>query len=781
MLLVAAAGVSFFVEDEVGAILILTIVVLSGLLSFHQEFRAGRAVDDLLARVTTRATVLRDGAPVEVAQADVVIGDVCLLAAGDAVPGDARVLEARDLYVDEAALTGEPFAAAKRAGTCPADAPLARRDVLVHFGTHVVTGAGRAVIVRCGDDTELGRISATLRARAPETDFERGVRRFGHLLLEITLMLVLCIFAVNVALDRPVLDSLLFAVALAVGLTPQLLPAVISVNLAHGARRMAERRVIVKRLAAIESFGSMDVLCSDKTGTLTVGVVEVDGGYAPDGPASDAALDAACLNAAFEAGFANPIDHALRALGRRTGGARKIDEVPFDFQRKRLTIVFELPGGGRRAVTKGALEPVLAACATATLSTGAVVPIASVVDAVRGRAAAFGADGRRVIAIAVRDDAPAPFRREDETGLTLVGLVALHDPLKPGVVEVVEGLRAQGVALKVITGDNRWVAAAIAAKIGLGARVVTGPELDAMTPQAFGAVLASVDVYAEVEPHHKDRIITMLRRAGHVVGFVGDGINDATALHVADVGVSVDSAVDVAKDAADIVLLERDLGVLADGVAEGRRTFANTMKYVFMATSANFGNMFSMAGASLLLPFLPLLPTQILLMNLLTDLPEMTIAGDRVDAELVARPQRWDVRALRRFMIVFGLLSSIFDYATFAALRLGMHAGAAEFRSGWFVESVASAATIVLVIRTRGPAWRSRPSRALAWTTALVVAIAFALPLVPGAHALGFSRLGPDFYALVAGLVLAYVAAAELVKSRFYRVPAAAAAGRVGP
>ena len=766
-LLAGAAVVSVWVGDRTGAALILAIVVASGLLSFRQEYMAARAVDDLLALVTTTATVLRDGVAVERPLDAVVPGDVVLLAAGDAIPGDARVLDARELLVDEAALTGESFPAAKQAAPAAADAALARRASAVWLGTHVASGQGRALIVRTGRDTQLGAIAGRLQARPP-TEFELGLRRFGHLLLELTLMLVLVIFAVNVGLHRPVLESLLFSVALAVGLTPQLLPAVVSVNLAHGARAMASRHVIVKRLAAIESFGSMDVLCCDKTGTLTRGVVAVDGGATPEGAPSDEVVRFAALNARFQSGYANPIDHALRELAIDAAGWTKLDERPWDFSRKCLSVALAGPAGPQM-ITKGALDSVLALCTTARLADGRIVPLAEVREAVHARAEQLGKRGSRVIGVAAREGV-AQIGPTDEANLTLVGTIALSDPLKPDARAAVDELRGLGVRLVLISGDNRWIAASRAAEAGIPAeRVVTGAELARMSPRALAAVAVQVDVFAEVEPSHKERLITTLRRTGHVVGFLGDGINDATALHVADVGISVDTAVDVAKDAADLVLLERDLGVLAEGVRAGRTTFANTMKYVFMATSANFGNMFSMAGASLLLPFLPLLPTQILLMNLLTDLPEMTIADDRVDAELVQAPRRWELAPLRRFMLVFGLLSSVFDFATFGVLRLVAHAGELAFRTGWFVESVASAATIVLVIRTRRPAWRSQPARSLAWTTALVVGAAFAFPLTPLAPWFGFATLSPALYALVVAIVVAYVLAAELVKLAYYR------------
>ncbi|MBX6365637.1 MAG: magnesium-translocating P-type ATPase, partial [Gemmatimonadetes bacterium] len=710
LLLLAAAAVAFTLGDHADALIIAAIVLASGLLGFWQEHAAGDAVRRLLALVRLHATVLRDGAPQEIPTERVVPGDVVLLAAGDGIPGDARLLDANALFVDEAALTGESYPAEKTPGTLPADTPLAARTCAVFAGTHVTSGSGRALVVRTGKATEFGRIAGRLRVRPPETAFEHGVRRFGYLLLEITLLLTIGIFAVNVYFDRPVLEALLFALALAVGLTPQLLPAIVSVNLAHGARRMAERKVVVKRLATIEDFGSMDVLCSDKTGTLTEGHVTLQAALDVTGQASDRVLRLAAINAAFQTGYANPMDQAIRARAPDLVGWEKLDELPYDFVRRRLSILAR-HDAERLLVAKGAVPGILDICRSAMLPDGRIVPIATLAEAFRRRCDALNRQGLRTLGVAYRTfDEDRPLAPGDEADLTLVGLLTFLDPPKPRAAEAVDALRRLGVRLKLVTGDNRLVAATIAEGVGLStAGPVVGADIRHLSDAALIHRAATTDVFAEIEPNQKERIVRALRHGGSVVGYIGDGINDAAALHAADVGISVEGAVDVAKEAAAIVLLEPDLGVLADGVREGRRTFANTLKYVFMATSANFGNMFSMAGASLFLPFLPLLPTQILLMNLLTDLPEMTIATDTVDAELVEAPRRWDVPFIRRFMLTFGALSSVFDYLTFAALLL---AGAAipGFRTAWFVESVASAAVIVLVIRTRRPAFRSRPS-----------------------------------------------------------------------
>jgi len=771
LLLIAAAVLSFALHDSTDGIIILGIVGVSALLSFWQERGAAEAVEKLLATVAVKASVLRDGRQTEIAVDELVPGDVVLLSAGSSIPADCLLLIAQDLFVDEAALTGESFPVAKTPGTVPPDAPLARRHNALFLGTHVISGTGQAVVVHTGKATEFGAIAARMRLRPPETEFEHGVRRFGYLLMEITLVLVIAIFAFNVYLHRAVLDSFLFALALAVGLTPQLLPAIISVNLATGARRMAAQKVIVKRLAAIENFGSMNILCSDKTGTLTEGRVRLQAALDAKGNESERVLFHAFLNAAYETGFSNPIDEAIRAHKVfPLDGWRKLDEVPYDFIRKRLSVLVE---HDRRAllITKGAVQSVLDVCTGAELADGTPIPIAEARAEIERRYAALSAEGYRTLGVAMREvGTPGPIDRDSERDMTFLGLLALADPPKQAIAATVTALSQLGVRLKVITGDNALVAVRVGAQVGLpDLRILTGPEVRALSDEALPVAATETDIFAEVEPNQKERIIRALRKAGHVVGYMGDGINDAPALHSADVSISVQGAVDVAKEAADIVLLEPDLAVLEAGVREGRRTFANTLKYVFMATSANFGNMFSMAGASLLLPFLPLLPKQILLTNLLTDIPELTISSDRVDADWIERPRRWDIGFIRRFMLTFGLVSSAFDYLTFGVLLWLLQAGPAEFRTGWFVESVVSATLIVLVVRTRGSFLHSRPGGALFGATLAVAAATLAIPYTALGAVFGFVPLPPLFLGLMGLIVLGCVLSAELAKRYFYR------------
>ncbi len=782
LILIAAAVLSAFLGDRIDAGIIIAIVLVSGLLTFWQERGAADAVKKLLAVVQVKAQVLRDGREVAVPHDDVVPGDVVVLMAGATIPADCLILESTDLFVDEASLTGESFPAEKSAGALPADAPLAKRTNSVFMGTHVVSGTARALVVTTGRQTEFGAVSDRLALAPPETDFERGVRRFGYLLMEITLMLVIAIFAINVLLHKPPIDSFLFSLALAVGLTPQLLPAIISINLAHGARRMAERHVIVKRLDSIEDFGSMDVLCSDKTGTLTEGVVTVSGGFDVLGGDSEDVMLYAYLNSCFETGFTNPIDVAVRASRSfDLNQIVKLDEVPYDFERKRLTILVDR-GGKALMITKGAFANVLAVCTSARMPSGSTVRIDEVRADVEKLYRDLSAKGFRTLGVAVRDDTGRQIDATTETGMTLVGILALFDPPKEGALAAVEQLRALGVALKIITGDNALVARTAGASMGLTEPVVmTGSQLHAIHERALVAKVDSIDIFAEIEPNQKEYLVRLLQKAGHVIGYMGDGINDASALHAADVGISVNSAVDVAKESADIVLLEPGLDVLAQGVRDGRATFANTLKYVFMATSANFGNMFSMAGASLFLPFLPLLPVQILLTNLLTDFPEMTIASDNVDAELVEQPRRWDISFIRRFMIVFGLLSSVFDYATFAALLWVMKLpiwgapGAATdyaqalFRTGWFTESVLSASMVVLIIRTRRSVFRSRPGRLLTIASVTIWIVTLGIPFTPIGTLFRFVPLTWPFLLMLGVILAIYMSGAELAKYLFYR------------
>jgi Mg2+-importing ATPase len=770
LILLFATGVSAILQDWVDALIILAIVLGSAVLSFVQEYSANTAAERLRAQVTIKATVLRDGQPQSIPAEEVVPGDVVLLSAGSLVPADGVLLEARDFFVGQAVLTGETFPAEKNTAPVVARASLAERTNCVFMGTSVRSGSARALIVQTGTATAFGQIAERLTLRPPETEFERGIRHLGYLLTEVMLVLVLAVFAINVFFHKPALDSLLFSMALAVGLTPQLLPAIININLSKGSQVMAAEGVIVRRLASIENFGSMDVLCTDKTGTLTVGVVRLDGALDAEGQPSDGVFRCAYLNAHFQTGLANPLDEAILAQAQPDISTfSKVDEVPYDFVRKRLSVVVQ-SGERRLLITKGALENVLAVCVQVQ-DGGEAVPLDDSRQAqLQTRYAQWSGQGFRVLGMATKPLSPQPaYTHADEQDMTFAGFLLFFDPPKSGVRETIADLAQLGVGLKIITGDNRLVALHTAEMVGLEVTgVLTGAELDELRDEALWQKAERTNLFAEVDPNQKERIILALQKMGHVVGYMGDGINDAPSLHAADVGISVDKAVDVAKEAADFVLLERDLAVLHQGIVQGRKTFANTLKYVFMATSANFGNMFSVAGASFFLPFLPMLPKQILLINFLTDLPEMTIASDNVDTVFVQQPHRWDIAFIRRFMFIFGPLSSVFDYLTFGLLLWLLHAGPELFRTGWFVESVLSAALVVFALRTRLPFTRSQPSRTMLAVTGMVALVTLLIPFSPVAGLLGFQALPPLYLLAIAAIVVVYFASAELSKRLFY-------------
>ncbi|WP_126444877.1 magnesium-translocating P-type ATPase [Sulfuricystis multivorans] len=771
LVLFAASVVTALTGDATGATIIGAIVLLSVTLDFVQEYRAGQAAERLSQQVAVTATVLRDGAPREVPVAEIVPGDVVRLSAGDLVPADGRVLEARDFFVNQAQLTGEPYPVEKRA---VAGAEGGTDDEgAVFMGSSVVSGAATVLIERTGAATELGKIAASLARQPPPTAFERGTRHFGMLIMRLTMLLVLFTLLVNLAFARPLLESFLFAVALAVGLTPELLPMVVSVTLARGAQRMAARQVIVKRLSAIQDMGSMDVLCTDKTGTLTEAKIRLERHIDAAGRPSGRVLELAYLNSFFESGLKSPLDEAILAHGEiDLGGWRKIDEVPFDFERRRVSVLAE-KDGRRILAVKGAPEDILALSTAYETADGAALPLD---EAARERSAALfaslGDEGFRALGIAWREVPPDHPHAivTDETELTFSGFAAFLDPPKASAAAAIAHLAESGVAVKILTGDNERVTRHVCTTLAIPiAGVLTGQEIAQLDDTALAARVDEVNLFCRVTPAQKNRILLALKRRGHAVGYLGDGINDAPSLHTADVGISVDGAVDVAREAADLVLLEHDLDVLHDGIREGRRTFGNVMKYIMMATSSNFGNMFSMAAATLFLPFLPMLPMQILLNNLLYDVSEIPLPLDNVDAEDMARPRRWDMRFIRDFMVTIGPISSLFDFLTFYLLLALLEANETLFRTGWFVESIATQVLVIFVIRTRRNPLKSRPHPWLAATSLAVVGLALLLPLTPLAGLLGFTPLPPLFFLLLLGLLVTYLGLVEMVKRGFFR------------
>jgi Mg2+-importing ATPase len=773
VILLAASSISIVLGDRVGGAIIIAIVLLSVIVNFYVEFQARHAVEEIRKQVATTAAVLRDGRELELPIAELVPGDIVRLNAGDLVPADARLLDTKDLHVRESALTGESLPVDKGANDLPeGQHSIADASNSIFLGTAVQTGMGTAVIVRTGKNTAFGEIAQRLAMRPPETEFGRGIRHFGLMITRVIMLLVLFVLLVNIILHRPFLESFLFSVALAVGMTPEMMPMIITITLAQGARRMARKKVLVKQLSAIEDFGSIEILC-DKTGTLTEGEIVLDRHVDVHGQDNEDVLRFVYLNSYFQAGIKSPLDDAiLKHEHPAIAEYQKVDEIPFDFNRKRLSVVVHR-GGEHLLITKGEAESVFGICGTVIID-GGPQPFD---ESRKARAAEtfqkLSADGFRTLGVAVRkveqQDAYALAAEEE---MTLAGFAAFLDPPKEGIPAVLEALKKNGVSVVIMTGDNQYVTQKVAHDVGLPTdRIVTGSQIDTMDDAALAYQAEHGAIFARVSPEQKNRVILGLKGRGHVVGYIGDGINDAPSLHTADVGISVMNGVDVAKDAAKIILLEKDLAVLNEGVIEGRRCFANIMKYIIMSTSSNFGNMFSMAAASLFLPFLPMLPTQILLNNFLYDTSQVAVPGDNVDPALLHRPKRWQIAFIRQFMIIIGPISSIYDFLTFGALLWIFHASKnpALFRTGWFVESLATQTLVVFVIRTAGNPFQSRPSGRLLVGVAAVSIAGATLPYTPLGVLLGFTALPLSLLGAISLLALTYLILVQGVKTWFYR------------
>jgi len=788
LILIFAALVAAGLANWLEAAIILSMVLGSTLLGFAQEYRASTAMAALCRRLTLTAKVLRNGQVVNVPFGEIVVGDVVRLSAGAVVPADAIVLSAQDLLVGEAPLTGESFPVEKRPGELPSTTSLSRRTNMVFHGTSVRSGVADVLVVATGRGTQFGVIAERLAAKRVESDFARGIRRLGAMLIRVMIAIVLLVLIANQLLGRPFLDSLLFSVALGVGLSPELLPAIMSVTLADGARRLASKGVIVRRLEAIENLGGMTVFCTDKTGTLTEGEVRLEAALSCDGQPSAEVGQLAFLNAAFETGIENPLDQAILDSGRRdglsTGRFIKVDEIPYDFLRKRLTIVVQTPedADARLMITKGAFSNVLALCSSWMTPTGPAPLDAPALAKLQEDFKRRGEAGFRVLALATRRlPTRADYAIEDETDMCLAGLLAFSDPPKPDAAKAIRDLADLGVAVKVISGDNRYAVAHVGGLIGLDAgSVVTGEDIAQLREEALWNIVERTTLFAEVDPQAKERLVRALQRTGHAVGYLGDGVNDAPALYAADVGISVEQAVDVARESADIVLTSRNLDVLREGIEDGRRTFANTMKFICITISGNFGNMVSMAIASPFLPFLPLAAKQILLNNLLSDLPMLALASDTVTPDQIRSPLRLGSREIQRFMLMFGLISSLFDLLAFAFLLWVVRSNEAVFQTSWFVMSLLTELAVTLVLRTQGPAWRNRPGRLLAWATALVAIVAFAAPYLGEVSTMfGFQPLPPRVLAALVVMAGGYVAVTEAAKLWFFR-RANAPGGRSG-
>lgn len=771
LILVFAVALSFSLGETTNATLIFAILLMTGLMGFFQEFRAGRAVKKLRSMVHATSSVYRDGKLTRVKLEQIVPGDVISLAAGDIVPGDCLLTKAKDLHVNEAALTGESFPAEKDTGLVPENTPLDKRSNALFMGSHIINGEGDALVICTGGKTELGRMTASLLEAPEETNFEKGINQFGFMLMRLTFILATGILILNLSFHQPIIESILFALALAVGLAPELLPAIMTTTLSAGAVRMSKKQVIVKKLSAIQNLGAIDILCSDKTGTLTTGSVEVQSTVGINNKPSSKVRQYAWLNARFETGFSNPLDEALRKLeDMQDTGFTKFDEVPYDFIRKRLSIVVE-KDGRHLMITKGALKNVLEVCDRAEDEDGIMAPIETKRAAIFDIFENCSGQGFRTIGIAWKDITGDPvINKDDEREMVFLGFIFLYDPPKPRIDDTVRNLKKLGIRLKMITGDNRLVASHLGHMIGLkNIRLLTGEDMRNISDEGLPARALRSNVFAEIDPSQKERLVRALRQTGHVIGYIGDGINDASALRTADVGISVDSAADVAREASDLILLKKDLDVLRDGILEGRKTYINTLKYIFITTSANFGNMFSLAGISLFIPFLPMLPQQILLINFLSDIPALGIAGDRVDEEQLSKPKRWNVKLIKKFMTVFGLQSSLFDYLTFLTLLLLFRVDQAHFQSGWFIESVITELMILLIIRTTRPVFRSKPSRFLLFASLGVGLFVIVLPYLHLGKMIGFAPLPLPLLISMIGIAALYGVLIETSKGIFFR------------
>lgn len=775
MILIFAAILSMFLKDYSDGIIILIIIMISAFLSYSHESKANNAVKKLLSSVSVKSSVLRDGNFEEIDNAMLTIGDIINIKTGDMIPADCLLIEENSLSMDESSLTGETFPVEKIIQKLPCNTGLSDRKNSLWMGTHVISGSGMAVIVNLAKDSEFGKITLSLNKKDSDTDFEKGIRDFGNLILHVTTLLIGIIFLFNIILNKSFLESFMFALALSVGLTPQMLPAIISVNLSQGAKRMSEQGVIVKKLNAIENFGSMTVMCSDKTGTITQGRVKLDSALDCNGEKSDNVSKLAAINSYFQEGYTNPIDQSILEANKNDFSKyEKIFEIPYSFESKLLSVVVktDLDFDGRNImVTKGALTSILNICKTYEKSDKTSGYIEEIRTRILDLFDKYSSQGYRILGVAhkfIEDDTEIKNLRAED--MIFVGLLLFMDPLKDDIKDVVAEMNRLGVSLKMITGDNSLIAKNIGSQIGLNPeKILLGEELDLYSISQLNKKVLDIDIFAEISPNQKEKIIMAYKQAGEIVGYMGDGINDSPAIKQADVGVSVNTAADTAKDAASIVLLQNSLNVLVSGISEGRRTFINTLKYIFVATSANFGNMFSMAGASLFLSFLPLLPKQILLTNLLTDFPSLQIASDSIDEDWLKSPVKWDTKFIKKFMILFGIISSVFDYITFALLLFIFKADERLFHTGWLLESIISAMVVMLIVRTARPVFASKPSNKLLIAIMGVAVVLFVIVYSPISSYLGLIALPIKILISLLGVSLLYALTAEILKKFFYK------------
>lgn len=767
LLLIGAVILSAFLGDPSDVVIILFIILSSGLLSFFQERNAGRVVEKLQSMISLKCSVLRDGAEVEIDSLKVVPGDVLVFNAGDIIPADCLIMEANELHTNESSLTGESFPVRKQVGIVEEQTELAKRTNCLWEGSSIVSGNAKALVIQTGSNSLFGHLTRSASVTV-ETTFEKGIRDFGFFLMKITLVLSIFILIVNLLNHKSVMESALFALALAVGMAPELLPAITTIAMSAGAKRILQKKVIVRKLTSIQNLGEVNLLCTDKTGTITEGIIKVSGLVDGSGNPDDFVKQLAVWNASLQSGYANPIDDALKQLGTDSDATPlKLGEVPYDFIRKRLSIAVKT-GQESLLITKGAFKEIISICTAIKLPGGGKAPISEHIDSLNVLFEQFSLNGLRAIGLCYKTITDTNISKEEEKDLVFAGFILLQDPAKQGIAQTIDTLRSLHIDFKIITGDNKNVAKSIAMNIGVPDPVImTGSQLDQTSPEALIQLARNTHLFAEVEPQQKERIIYALRKT-YTVAYMGDGINDVAAINAADIGISVNNAADVAKEAADFVLMDKDLSVVVDGITEGRKTFANTLKYLYISTGSTFGNMFSVAAASLILPFLPMLPKQILLTNFMTDFPYLAVASDNVDDHQLKKPGKWNLKMIRNYMLVFGIQSSVFDVITFIMLFYVLRVKESAFQTGWFIESVLTELLILFIIRTQKNFFKSRPAKSLLLLSVAGLLLTIALPYLPFALEAGLVPLPLSYLAAIVSIVIAYVITADILKVWFF-------------
>ena len=768
LLLIGAIIISAFLGDTSDVIIILVIVLSSGLLSYFQERNANRIVAKLQAMIGLKCTVYRDGIAQEIDTHHIVSGDIIEFNAGDMIPADCLLIASNELYVNEASLTGESFPLRKEVGVLDENTALAKRTNSLWEGTNIISGSARALVINTGDETIFGSIVQSASQHV-ESSFEKGIREFGLFLTRITVGLAAIIWIANLMFHKNIVESALFALALAVGMAPELLPAITTIAMSSGAKRMLAKKVIVKKLSSIQNLGEVNLLCTDKTGTITEGIIHINRIIDISGNENEFIRTLAFWNATFETGYTNPIDEALKKMPNTAfEKPQKLGEIPYDFIRKRLSIAIQT-SSARMLISKGAFNEIRLICSSVYMANGSIEPIEKYRKTIDEQFEHYGEQGFRTIAICYKTIGAIGISKEDESEMIFAGFILLADPVKTGIVETLSELKKLNIILKIITGDNKNVAQSIGQQIGIKDPVImTGKELLKVGPEALEMRVKSIHIFSEVEPQHKELIIRALRKS-YTVAYLGDGINDVSAISAADIGISVDNSADVLKDAADIVLLEKDLSVLLDGLKEGRKTFANTLKYVYISTGCTFGNMFSVAIASLFLPFLPMLPKQILLTNFISDFPYLSIAADSVDPEQLEKPGKWDIKRIRRYMIIFGIHSSVFDVITFMTLFYFLKVKEAEFQTGWFVESILTEIFILFIIRTHKKFFKSIPGLYLFLLSVFGFILTIVLPYLPFGVETGLVPLTWQQLGSMLLIVLVYSITADFLKVWFFK------------